>query len=46
LIDAVNINSTHILASEKNNGVMDAKATDAQVDGMANILLQWVLIAG
>ena len=40
LIDAVDINSIHIIASMKNNGVMDAKVTDAQVDGMANILLQ------
>jgi hypothetical protein len=40
LIDAVDINSIHIIDSMKNNGVMDAKVTDAQVDGMANILLQ------
>jgi len=46
LIDAVDINSTHIIASVKNNGVMDAQVTDAQVDGMANILLQGVMIAG
>jgi len=46
LIDAVDINSTHIIASMKNNGVMDAKVTDAQVDDMANILLQGVMIAG
>ncbi len=46
LLDAVDINSTHIIASVKNNGIMDAKITDAQVDGVANILLQGVLIAG
>jgi ABC-type uncharacterized transport system permease subunit len=46
LIDAVDINNTHIIASVKNNGVMDAKVTYAQVDGIANILLQGVMIAG
>ncbi len=28
------------------NGIMDAKITDAQVDGVTNILPQGVLIAG
>jgi len=46
LLEMVDINSTHIIASVKNNGVMDVKLTDAQVDGVANILLQGVLIVG
>jgi len=46
LLEAVDINSTHIIASVKNNGIMDAKLTDASVDGVANILLQGVMISG
>ncbi len=46
LLDAVDINSTHMIASVKNNGIMDVKITEAQVDGVTNILLQGVLIAG
>jgi hypothetical protein len=29
LIDVVDINSSHIIASVKNNGIMGAKVTDA-----------------
>jgi hypothetical protein len=46
LLHAFDINSTHIIASVKNNGIMDVKITDAQVDGVANIILQGILIAG
>jgi hypothetical protein len=46
LLYAVDINSTHIIASVRNNGIMDVKLTDAQIDGVANILLQGILIAG
>jgi len=46
LLYAVDINSTHIVASVRNNGIMDAKLTDAYVDGVTNILFQGVLIAG
>ena len=45
LLHAIDINGTHIVASVRNNGVMDAKVTDAQVNGLA-ILLQGVVIAG
>jgi hypothetical protein len=46
LLYPVDINSIHIVASVRNNGIMDAKLTDAYVDGETNILLQGVLIAG
>ena len=46
MLYAVDINSTHIVASVRNNGIMDAKLTDAYVDGVTNILFQGVLIAG
>jgi len=46
LLESVDINGTHIIASVRNNGIMDAKITDAHVDGVANILLRGVLIAG
>jgi FlaG/FlaF family flagellin (archaellin) len=46
LLEAVDINSSHIIASVKNNGIMEAKITDASVDGVANILLQGIMIAG
>jgi hypothetical protein len=46
LLEAVDINSSHITASVKNNGITEAKITDASVDGVANILLQGVMIAG
>jgi hypothetical protein len=46
LLHAIDINGTHIVASVRNNGVMDVKLTDVQVNGLANILLQGVVIAG
>jgi len=46
LLESVDINSTHIIASVRNNGITEAKITDAHVDGVANILLRGVLIAG
>jgi len=46
LLHAIDINSTHIIASVKNNGIMEVKITDAYIDGVANILLQGILIAG
>jgi hypothetical protein len=46
LLEFVDINSTHIIASVRNNGIMDAKITDAYVEGVPNILLKGVLIAG
>ncbi len=46
LLHAIDINGTHITASVKNNGIMDAQVTDAQINGLANIILQGVVIAG
>jgi len=40
LINAVDINNIHIIDSVKNNDIMDTRVTDAEFDGMANILLQ------
>ena len=46
LLQTIDINGTHITASVKNNGIMDAQVTDAQINGLANIILQGVVIAG
>ncbi|RLI44178.1 hypothetical protein DRO69_07985 [Candidatus Bathyarchaeota archaeon] len=46
LLEFVDINSTHIIASVRNNGIMDVKIIDAYVEGVSNILLKGVLIAG